>query len=385
MLDSSSFTNSEAASRPPIPTPEVEDNNAQLVEQQRDLQTLAQLESRFMASGLASSSEGLSNKAIPSSLWSRVKPALAVQAGMKTATAEVDGLALDYWDGGQKNKPVIVLIHGFSASKENWALITRSLLANYRVLAPDVFGFGNSDFDASQDWSLAKQAERLTKWLEQMGVSSAYLVGNSMGGAIAALISATNPAMVSGLCLMNAAGVPSARLSMLEVGILGGENFLVPSSRSEALRLFSIAVNQSNKWLGRGFGLLLAGDLMLRRARHQYLFTEMVKSLKSVYLSLDTIQAETLVLWGDSDQVLDCSSVDVFKARIDNANVFVMPQLGHLPMLEAPKDTAGIIKAFAASALAHNRWVLAMRRLQQLRQQHQLQRQWLSLNFSEGF
>jgi pimeloyl-ACP methyl ester carboxylesterase len=320
--------------------------------EKEELEALAQMQARFSASGLAYDGDDLvKGESFSTSLWARLKPALAIQAGMRSATLNINGLDLCFWQGGDKRKPVLVLIHGFSSSKENWGLVARPLLKHFHVLAPDVNGFGNSGFDRDLDWSLPAQADRLIAWLDELDITSAYIVGNSMGGALAALIASKKPDIAAGVCLMNAAGVPGSRLSMLEVGILSGKNYLVPSSRGDALRMFGIAVNNHSRWLGRGFGLLLAGDLIQRENRHRFLFTEMVDSLHSVYQCLPLIKAQTLVLWGDSDQVLDCSSTDVFKARIADANVFVLPTVGHLPMIEAPKDTITLISAFATQAI----------------------------------
>ncbi|MFT5575903.1 MAG: abhydrolase domain-containing protein 6 [Bermanella sp.] len=308
---------------------------------------LAEAETLYSATSLAIvDPEALRSWSPKASLWGRIKPLIAKQAGAVLRWSEVDGHSLHYWDCGAADKPVLVLLHGFGSSKENWSFLVPLLTKTYRVLVPDLPGFGNSSYRSNCDYRVDTQAERVAEWLSQLGVSQFRLAGSSMGGGISAMIAARYPERVVGLCLMNAAGAPATRMSMLEAGILAEKNYLIAENRGEALRLFQVCFHSNKHLLGAVFALLMAGDMRHRGILNHAIFGDLVRSLEGTYLSLPSITAPTLVLWGDSDQVLSVTCVDAFLAQIPQAKAMVLPETGHLPMIEKPRDTAIVLQAF---------------------------------------
>ena len=307
----------------------------------------ADLEALFAATPLSEIDRDALRQWQPgSSLWGRLKPLIARRAGARLCWAEVDGHRLNYWDTGASDKPVLVLIHGFGSSKENWSFLSELLHRHYRVLAPDLPGFGNSSFRVDCDYKVTSQAERIAQWLKDLKVDSAFVAGSSMGGAIAAALAASYPHLVSGLCLMNAAGAPATRVSMLEGGILAGSNYLVANRPTEAQRVFQICFHSRKRMLGALFAFLMGTEMAQRAIVNHAIFSDLVHSLSEVNACLPQVNSPTLVLWGDSDRVLDVSCVDAFLAAIPQAKAMVFPETGHLPMVERPKDTATVLRAF---------------------------------------
>lgn len=280
------------------------------------------------------------------SVWGRLKPFIARRAGVSLRWAEVDGHRLRYWDSGASDKPALLLIHGFGSSKENWSFLSELLHRDYRILAPDLPGFGDSTFRTDCDYRVDTQARRIAQWLDGLDVSSAYVAGSSMGGAIAASLAASRPGLVKALCLMNAAGAPATRVSMLEAGVLAGNNFLVANTPAEAHRVFKICFHSRKRMLGAVFAFLMGGEMAHRAIVNHAIFSDLVYSLGAVNAQLQDVVAPTFILWGDSDRVLDVSCVDAFLAAIDHAQAMVLPETGHLPMVERPGDTATVLRAF---------------------------------------
>lgn len=146
-------------------------------------------------------------------------------------------------------KPVIVLVHGFTGAKENWLPLMGALAANYRVIAPDLPGWGDSERLAQGDYGAAAQVERLAMFLRVLptitGIEGppALLVGHSMGGQIAGLLAARHPELVDRLVLMSASGVLFEE-NAFGLGVLAGENPFGVDSRADLHRYLGIVFAQ---------------------------------------------------------------------------------------------------------------------------------------------
>lgn len=289
----------------------------------------------------------LANWTAKSTVFDKLRPLLALQAKMARKQIVIDGSEINYWEGGNPRKPTLLLIHGFGACKENWGLLVRYLRDDYHLLVPDVAGFGESNFHFGCDYTLAAQADRLLQWLQRTNCGPVYAIGNSMGGAIAAQMAAQQPEHISRLCLMNAAGAPGSRMTLLELGLHAGDNYLIPNNRQEMLRLFNMATFNNRFILGRSLSLVTSTEMIHRSTINHHLFGKLVESLPDTYKKLPNIEAPTLVLWGDNDKVLDVTAADAFCDVIPSAGAYILPGTGHLPMLERPKQTAVVLDTFA--------------------------------------
>src|SRR3989475_8219004 len=124
-------------------------------------------------------------------------------------TIAVFGQAIHYWDVG--SGPVVVLVHGLGSRKEDWLPVLEPLSQKYRLLAPDQIGFGKSE-KPLLDYSVQTYVDFLNEFLRQLKVEKASLVGESLGGWIAALYAAeigggAHLIPVEKLALVDAAGL----------------------------------------------------------------------------------------------------------------------------------------------------------------------------------
>ncbi|CAA0087303.1 Lipase 1 [Zhongshania aliphaticivorans] len=280
------------------------------------------------------------------SLWQRLQPLMGLQSGLKRRKVLIGDHNVCYWAGGNSAGQVVVLLHGFGASKENWSYLAAKLRRDYYLLVPDLAGFGDSDFKPTADYRMAAQADRIAAFLQALGVEKSHVAGSSMGGAIAAQLASRHPKLVDTLCLMNAAGAPAKYLSQLESGLAAGVNYLSPSVPRDTFKVFEIAFHRRHRLLGLVLSLFMAGAMSHRKRVNDFIFSHLVDSLKDTYLSLPEITAPTLVLWGDSDQVLNVSCADQFCEQIPSAKAMILPEVGHLPMIEEPDLTARVVTDF---------------------------------------
>ena len=249
-------------------------------------------------------------------------------------------------------KPVIVLVHGFTGAKENWLPLMRVLAPNYRLIAPDLPGWGDSERLHDTDYGATAQAERLAKFLHALpgivGVDGppALLVGHSMGGQIVGLLAARHPELVDRVALMSASGVPFDE-NEFALGVLAGENPFSVGNRAELHRYLRIVFKQPP------FVPWPFDEAMVHRRREDAAFEQGVldhigrgPDAFALQQELATIRAAVLLLWGRDDRVIDPSAIAVFEAGLADSRTTILNGCGHMPMMERTIETATTLKDF---------------------------------------
>ncbi|MDH0893811.1 MULTISPECIES: alpha/beta hydrolase [unclassified Pseudomonas] len=284
----------------------------------------------------------------PSLLIASVQFAERQLAGLSARTATVDGLTLHYYEGGPTDGDTLVMIHGFGANRDNWLRMARHFTERYRVIALDLPGFGESSKpDASYD--VASQTERLHAFVTALNIEKPHLIGNSMGGHIAALYAARYPDQVSSIALLDNAGITSPRMSeMFQMIERGQPNPLVVRKAEDFGTLMDfVFVNPPP--LPDSLKRHFAAQSMANQAHYDMIFTQLREQYVPLEPELPKIQVPVLVLWGDRDRVLDVSSIEVMKPLLQKPTVVVMKDCGHAPMIERPEETAQHYQAFLDS------------------------------------
>jgi pimeloyl-ACP methyl ester carboxylesterase len=269
--------------------------------------------------------------------------------GLTEKQATVDGLNIAYLEGGQ-GEP-LVLIHGFGADKDNFTRVAGHLTPHYRVLIPDLPGFGESSKPEGADYTIEKQAERVHAFLQALGIPRAHFGGSSMGGAIISVHALKYPDATASLWLLGPAGLSKALDS--ELGKIlreTGRNPLLAQTPEEFPAIMAFVMSRPPFFphsLKRVLGERAAADYPL----HQRIFAQL-NDPKQPRPTLDgyikDIQAPALVVWGNEDRALNYEAAEIYKAEMPRAEVIIMDGIGHLPMIEAPRQAAKDYLAFRA-------------------------------------
>ena len=269
-------------------------------------------------------------------------------AGLSTRTATVDGLTLHYYDGGPTNGETLLMIHGFGANRDNWLRLARHFTDRYRVIALDLPGFGDSDLPPGS-YDVGTQAERLADILDVMGIKQAHVLGNSMGGHIAALYAARYPDRVHSLALFANAGIDSPHKSELyRLLTSGAANPLVVKQPQDFDNLLQFVFVEP-PYLPASLKRYLGERAMVRAEHYGMVFKQLVERSIPLEPELTKIQAPTLLLWGRQDRVLDVSSIEVMQPLLRSSSVVIMDNVGHAPMLERPEESALLYRRFLQS------------------------------------
>jgi abhydrolase domain-containing protein 6 len=266
-------------------------------------------------------------------------------------TVAVDGQPVSVLVGsGDKSRPVVLAVHGFGATKENWLRFARYLGADFRVVAPDLPGHGDSFKDMGRHYGLDDQVRYLAAILDELGIERCHLAGNSMGGAVCALFAATHPERTLSLALFSPGGVYRYSSPALDM-IQGGENPLIPRNRAEFDRLMKLAMERS-PFIPWPVTSVLAERAVADQKIKEKVFAEIHGSQKFDFeAALQSIRSPALILWGTKDRILNVKNVAVFGRLIPNARVQLLEGIGHVPMIEAPEETASICGAFFRSVV----------------------------------
>ena len=173
---------------------------------------------RRLLSGRALSLESL---AVPKRVAQSLLVARRMTARVRRRTLRVGSFELPFLEGGQ-GEP-LVLLHGFSDSKDSFVDVARSFVPTRRVILPDLPGFAEASQPLDFRYSLDRMVELFSKFIDSLGLARFDLVGNSLGGAISAAYALERPERVRSLALLGAAGVPMPCPSPLQQRIEAGQ------------------------------------------------------------------------------------------------------------------------------------------------------------------
>jgi pimeloyl-ACP methyl ester carboxylesterase len=254
-------------------------------------------------------------------------------------SAEANGIRTNYLEAGSGDETV-VLIHGSGpgvTSYANWRLVIPALAENFRVVAPDMVGFGFSDRPDDVKYSLDTWANQAVGLMDTLGIRKAHLVGNSFGGAIALRIATRHPDRVGKLVLMGSMGVPFEITEGLD-RVWGYE----PSVENMRKVLDYFTYDKS------------AIDDELARSRYegsiqpgfQEAFSAMFPAPRQRWVEAMTIPDEelkklphrTLIVHGREDQVIPVSNSYYLEGVLENGDLIVYSHCGHWSMIERNAD-----------------------------------------------
>ncbi len=268
-------------------------------------------------------------------------------SGLQEKRLRVGDHEIVYLEGG-KGEPIL-MVHGFTANKDNWTRFAKFITPVYHVVALDLPGFGDSTCLDNGSYTVTDQAKRLNQFANAVGFNKFNIVGNSMGGHIAGRYAVLFPERVLTLGLFDASGVRSPVPSEMAKRMSRGEhNPLVAASVEEFDRLLKFVFFTPPEIPGFAKKLLLE-EAQKHKASNERIYKQISAETGSLEPDLPKIKARTLVLWGDHDRVLDVSCVQVLEKGLENCTTVIMKNCGHLPMVERPQEAAEDYLAFLKS------------------------------------
>ena len=323
-------------------------------------------------------------------LWARNR--LRARGGLVARSVRVGAHDWPYLEGGSLSAPPLLLVHGFGGDKDNWAMIAPFLSKNYRLIVPDLLGFGENAHDSEAAYDIKSQCERLVDFMDALGIACCHVAGNSMGGWIALQLALDWKERVNTLTLVNNAGVQGNQKSELEKmlseqavlaarmrdyatndatgdatgdatdekgtnnpkAVLAthsdfGPSPLVARDVKDMRRLMAFIAHKPpfipNKFLAVAFE-----THTMHNALYNNIFWTISVEFQQNTLAarLHEIKVPTLIIWGRHDKLIHVSCVAELEAGIETAESIIFEDAAHVPMIEKPRDMAAALCSFLA-------------------------------------
>ena len=300
--------------------------------------------SALVFGGAAAASCAMAWYGLPGVFLPVLKAGHRAAAGLRDRSARVGTHEIHYLAGGQGE--TVLLLHGIFGEKEHWNDFARRLTRRYRVIVPDLPGFGASTRLASAPYDYAAQVERLEDFIDALDLRELHLAGSSMGGTLAALLALQRPQQVQSVAFIGAPhGLRSERASAMDRLIAKGHAPLVPRSRAEFGAMLALLFER------RPF----LPYPILHSARRQAvalgesnlrLWQEQLRDRYLLQQRLGALCTRLAVYWGECDQLFDVSGMETLRRLLPHACAHVLPGVGHLPMMEAPGEVARLYAHF---------------------------------------
>ena len=274
-------------------------------------------------------------------------------AGLSLGQAQVAGHRWAYAvsEADVADAPTIVMVHGFTGSKENWYPLAARLHGRYRLLIPDLPGWGDSERIEGADYGFVAQSERVAAFIDQVARkpnSEVVLLGHSMGGGIAALAAANHPQAIARVGLFDAAGV---RFKDNRFGeeVLAGQNPFAVTDEASLKRYIDTVfhLDSAKPWVPwPASGALI--DWRKRQAVFEQAVLESIGRSDERFLpgeAASRIDQPALLLWCRQDRVIDPSAIDLYGAQMPQALKVLLDGCGHMSIMERPDDVAAAVQS----------------------------------------
>lgn len=281
-----------------------------------------------------------------------------IAAGLSRDAIEVAGhrWVYAYSNDAPPDAPIVVMVHGFTGSKENWYPLAKRLRGHYRLVIPDLPGWGESGRKPDEDYGFVAQSERLDAFVRALatrGTSSVaspsrpvVLLGHSMGGGIVAIAAARHPRDVARVGLFDAAGV-RFKDNRFGLDVLAGRNPFAVDDTASLRRYIDTVFHDARAKPSVPWP---ASSGLIARRRQDAAFEQSVLDRiargPERFMPGDAaadIHQPALLLWCRQDAVVDPSALALYAERMPQAARVMLDGCGHMSIMERPDAVAAAV------------------------------------------
>jgi len=258
--------------------------------------------------------------------------------GFQPSTLDIGEMNIHLYQNELSDRQSILMLHGYSADKDVWPRFARHFNEQYNVIIPDMAGHGDTGYDKNWDYSAPAQVERLITLLDELNIQKVHIVGNSMGGFISAHFAKMYPQRLLSATFIDPYGVNTPQASTMETLLAQGKNSFIVNNRAEFDDFYAMTM-ANPPWFPDFIFDAVTEKYIARQHELSGIFPY-IHGLNMLDTSLNEITVPSLLFWGEQDQIIDVSGARVWQAGIKDIKVKLWPNVGHMPMLEIPQQTA---------------------------------------------
>lgn len=267
---------------------------------------------------------------------------------------EIKNMPVHYCVEGTGKKDLL-LIHGTGGSLHDWSQWIPYLENDFRIIRLDLPGFGLTGPNPKGRYDRIFYQVFMESFVDKMNLKNFHLAGNSFGGFVAWNYALENPELVDKLILLNSSGYPRED-EKLPLGFRLAQNEtlsplmakITPRSlvKKTVLAAYENDSKVSEELVDRFF------ELLLREGNRDAMFGKMKQINSNNWTSIKKVQAPTLIIWGDKDEVVPAKHAYRFHKDIPNAEFIMYENVGHMPMEEIPEKSAFDVLEFLDRGVA---------------------------------
>lgn len=252
----------------------------------------------------------------------------------------VDGVQVHFRDEGSKvDSNIIVFIHGTASSLQTFDVWADSLKTTNRIIRMDLPAYGLTGPFPDNNYSMVHYTSFIKNFLTVLKIKQCVLAGNSLGGEIAWNFTLEQPAMVSKLILIDAAGYPLKSKSVpiaFKIGRIPVLNklltYVTPGFvvKASVKNVYFDKSKVTDALVQRYFQLTL-------REGNRQAFIDRFKMLKDTgaYINIKNIKQPALILWGANDLLIPVENANKFHEDLPISTLVILDKSGHVPMEES--------------------------------------------------
>ena len=259
---------------------------------------------------------------------------------MEEKFLQIDGNKIRYLKSGNSNQ-TLVLVHGLGASAERWSNVIPIFSKNFKVIVPDLVGFGYSD-KPLLDYTPEFFSDFLHKFLVESDIEDPFVVGSSLGGQISAEYASNQSSNVKKLVLVSPAGIMKQSTPALDAYIMAA---LYPNEQNakNAFEMMESSGNAVDSDVVSGF----MERMRLPNAKLAFMSTILgLKNSDPLTEKLQKISTPTLIIWGSDDPVIPITYADSFVSSVPDCRFFRMDGCGHTPYVQDPQTFSSKVTDF---------------------------------------
>jgi pimeloyl-ACP methyl ester carboxylesterase len=285
----------------------------------------------------------------------RLPRRVRVISSLEKKTIDVEGISTSYLTAGAGAGPPLVLLHGVGTSASEWTWVLPALARNHLVYVIDLPGYDGSA--EPPDYSPPFTAHFVGAFLDAVGVDSAVVVASSFGGLVALRLALSEPTRVSALVLVDSAGLDRAVSPALAALTLPKGSELVAAWNrtpagaahrvfTRAFLLFARPWQIPIEWLTGQYKVAQLPNFTRTELEALRTTINMAGQREVLLDQLPHLKVPTLIVWGTEDRVFPYWQAKDAAARLQNGSLKLIPNCGHLPHVEQPKQFISILSGF---------------------------------------